>query len=62
VFKGKKMCGQLGNHRCTIQSLEVVKVDPERHLLHIKGAVPGAPGGHVIIKPAVRKKNKRNKG
>ena len=62
VFKGKKMSGQLGNHRCTIQSLEVVKVDAERHLLHIKGAVPGAPGGHLIIKPAVRKKNKRNKG
>ncbi|TLY47689.1 MAG: 50S ribosomal protein L3 [Gammaproteobacteria bacterium] len=62
VFKGKKMCGQLGNHRCTIQSLEVVKVDPERHLLHIKGSVPGAPGGHLIIKPAVRKKNKRKQG
>src|ERR1043165_4716943 len=62
VFKGKKMCGQLGNNRCTIQSLEVVKVDPEGHLLHIKGGVPGAPGGHVIIKPAVRKKNKQNQG
>lgn len=62
VFKGKKMCGQLGNRRCTIQSLKVIKVDPERHLLHIKGAVPGAPGGQVIVKPAVRKKNKRNKG
>ncbi len=59
VFKGKKMCGQLGNKRCTIQSLQIVNVDPERHLLHIKGAVPGAPGGHLIIKPAVRKKNKR---
>jgi large subunit ribosomal protein L3 len=55
------MCGQLGNHRCTIQSLEVVKLDPERNLLLIKGAVPGAPGGHVIVRPAVRKKNKRNK-
>lgn len=62
VFKGKKMCGQLGNHRCTIQSLEVVKIDPKRHLLHIKGAIPGAPGGHVIVRPAIRKKNKRNKG
>lgn len=62
VFKGKKMCGQLGNHRCTIQSLEVVKVDTERHLLHIKGAIPGAPGGQVIVKPAIRKKNKQNKG
>jgi len=62
VFKGKKMAGQLGNCRCTIQSLKLVKVDLERHILHIKGAVPGAPGGHVIVKPAVRKKNKRNKG
>lgn len=62
VFKGKKMCGQLGNRRCTIQSLEVVKVDSERNLLHIKGAVPGAPGGQVIVKLAVRKKNKQNKG
>ncbi len=61
VFKGKKMCGQLGNHRCTIQSLKLVKLDPERHLLHIKGAVPGAPGGYVIVKPSVRKKNKQNK-
>ncbi len=61
VFKGKKMCGQLGNHRCTIQSLEVVKLEPERNLLLIKGAVPGAPGGQVIVRPAVRKKNKRNK-
>lgn len=60
VFKGKKMCGQLGNKRCTIQSLEVVKIEP--NLILVKGAVPGAPGGRVIIKPAIRKKNKRNKG
>lgn len=61
VFKGKKMAGQLGNKRCTIQSLEIVKVEPERNLLLIKGAVPGAAGGRVIIKPAVRMKNKVKK-
>jgi large subunit ribosomal protein L3 len=61
VFKGKKMAGQLGNKRCTIQSLEVVKIESERNLILIKGAVPGAPGGRVIIKPAVRMKNKGKK-
>ncbi|MDQ8039422.1 MAG: 50S ribosomal protein L3 [Rickettsiella sp.] len=61
VFKGKKMAGQLGNKRCTIQSLEVVKVESERNLIHIKGAVPGAKGGRVIIKSAVRMKNKKKK-
>lgn len=60
VFKGKKMSGQLGNHRSTIQSLKVVRI--EENLLLVKGSVPGAPGGRVIIKSAVRKKNKRNKG
>lgn len=61
VFKGKKMAGQLGNKRCTIQSLEVVKVEAERNILLIKGAIPGAPGGRVIVKPAVRMKNKVKK-
>jgi large subunit ribosomal protein L3 len=61
VFKGKKMAGQLGNKRCTIQSLEVVKVEVGRGLLLIKGAIPGATGGRVIIKPAVRMKNKLKK-
>lgn len=61
VFKGKKMAGQLGNKRCTIQSLEVVKVESERNLLLIKGAIPGAPGGRVFVKPAVRMKNKVKK-
>jgi large subunit ribosomal protein L3 len=54
VFKGKKMAGQLGNKRCTIQSLEVLASYPEHHLLIIKGSVPGAPGAKVIIRPAVR--------
>ena len=54
VFKGKKMAGQMGNVRKTIQNLEVVRVDAERNLLLIKGAVPGAPGGTVIVKPAAK--------
>lgn len=55
VFKGKKMAGHLGNKRITTQSLELVKVDAERNLLLVKGAIPGAPGGKVEIKPAVKK-------
>ena len=54
VFKGKKMAGHMGNARSTCQNLEVVRVDQERNLLLIKGAVPGAKGGKVIIKPAVK--------
>ncbi|ATJ84426.1 50S ribosomal protein L3 [Halomonas beimenensis] len=54
VFKGKKMAGQLGNARCTVQSLEVVRVDAERNLLLIKGAVPGATGSDVIVRSAVK--------
>lgn len=52
VFKGKKMAGQLGNKRITTQSLELVRVDLENNLLLIKGAVPGATGGDVIVLPA----------
>ncbi|UTW44896.1 50S ribosomal protein L3 [bacterium SCSIO 12696] len=54
VFKGKKMAGHMGSERVTVQSLEVVRVDTERNLLLIKGAVPGAPGGDVIVRPAVK--------
>lgn len=56
VFKGKKMAGQMGNKQITVQTLEVVRVDAERGLLLIRGAVPGAIGGDVIIKPAVKAK------
>jgi large subunit ribosomal protein L3 len=56
VFKGKKMAGQLGNAQRSAQNLEVVRVDEARHLLLIKGAVPGAPGGHVIVRSAVKEK------
>ncbi len=57
VFKGKKMAGQMGNVNCTVQNLEVARVDAERSLLLIKGAVPGAPGGDVIVRPAVKVRN-----
>lgn len=52
VFKGKKMSGHMGAERVTVQTLEVVRVDAERNLLLIKGAVPGATGGDVIVRPA----------
>jgi large subunit ribosomal protein L3 len=54
VFKGKKMSGQMGNARSTVQNLEVVRVDAERNLLLIKGAVPGHKGGRVIVRPAIK--------
>ena len=54
VFKGKKMAGHMGNVRRTIQNLEIVRVDAERNLLLVKGAVPGARGGDVIVTPAVK--------
>jgi len=54
VFKGKKMAGQLGDKQVTVQSLEVVKVDAENNLILVKGAVPGATGGDVIVKPATK--------
>ena len=54
VFKGKKMAGHMGDVRVTTQNLEVVKVDTERNLLLIKGAVPGAKNGQVSIRPSVK--------
>jgi large subunit ribosomal protein L3 len=54
VFKGKKMAGHLGHVRVTTQNLEVVRVDAERNLLLVKGAVPGPAGGDVYIRPAVK--------
>jgi len=55
VFKGKKMAGHMGNEKCTTQSLSLVRVDNERNLLLIKGAIPGAPGSKVVIMPAKKK-------
>jgi large subunit ribosomal protein L3 len=54
VFKGKKMSGHMGAENCTTQNLVVVRVDTERNLVLIKGAVPGAKSGDVIISPAVK--------
>lgn len=54
VFKGKRMEGHMGNANNTAQNLEVVRVDVERNLLLVRGAVPGARGGDVIILPAVK--------
>lgn len=54
VFKGKKMAGHMGAERVTVQSLEVVRVDVERNLLLVKGAIPGATNSDVIVKPAVK--------
>ena len=57
VFKGKKMSGHMGNVRRTAQNLEVVRVDQERNLLLIKGAVPGHKGGRVVVRPSVKARN-----
>jgi len=54
VFKGKKMSGHMGAEKVTTQNLELVRVDAARNLLLIKGAVPGAINGNVIVKPAVK--------
>jgi len=56
VFPGKKMSGHMGNVRTTTQNLEVIRVDAERNLLLVKGAVPGAKGGSLIVRPAVKTK------
>ncbi len=54
VLPGKKLPGHYGDERQTIQNLKVVRVDPGRGLLLVKGAVPGADGGHVVVSPAVK--------
>ena len=56
VFKGKKMAGHLGNAKCTTQSLKIVKIDQERNVVLIHGAVPGAPGSAVRVSHAVKMK------
>ena len=57
VFKGMPMAGRMGNEKVTVQNLEVVKVDAERNLLLIKGAVPGPKNGQLVIKKAVKDTN-----
>jgi len=54
VFPGKRMSGHMGAVTCTKQNLEVVRVDVERGLVLLKGAVPGSKGGHVVVRPAVK--------
>jgi large subunit ribosomal protein L3 len=56
VFKGKKMAGHMGNVRCTTQNLQIIRIDTERNLLLIKGAIPGHPGARVHVTAAVKKK------
>jgi large subunit ribosomal protein L3 len=54
VFKGKKMSGHMGNVMRTAQNLEVVRIDEERNLILLKGAVPGPKGGDVVLSPATK--------
>jgi len=54
VFPGKKMSGHMGASRQSMMNLEVVKIDAEKHLIAVRGAVPGAPGGNVIVSPAAK--------
>jgi large subunit ribosomal protein L3 len=54
VFPGKRMAGQYGNVTRTVQTLSVVRVDKERGLLLVKGAVPGADGGHIVVRPSAK--------
>jgi len=54
VFKGKRMAGHMGDVRRTVQNLEIVRVDVERNLILIRGAVPGAPGGDVLVRPSIK--------
>lgn len=60
VFKGKKMCGHLGNEQVTVQSLEVIRVENEKNIILIKGAIPGATGSKVQVSPAVKIKQGDN--
>jgi large subunit ribosomal protein L3 len=60
VFKGKKMAGHMGNVQRTAQNLVVVRIDTEKNLLLIKGAVPGHAGSKVVIRPAIKTKKKRS--
>ena len=58
VFKGKKMAGHMGSARVTTQGLEIVKIDSENHLILVRGAVPGASGGDVVLLPSVKERKR----
>ncbi|MES2217743.1 MAG: 50S ribosomal protein L3 [Pseudomonadota bacterium] len=62
VFKGKKMSGHLGDAKCTIMNQKIVRIDIPRNLIMVRGVVPGAPGGDVIIRPAIKKDQPIAKG
>lgn len=62
VFPGKRMAGHLGDDKVTTQNLEVVRVDNERNLLLIKGAIPGSKGGDVVVRPAIKAKATKSRG
>lgn len=57
VFPGKKMTGRLGGVKCTVQNLEIVRIDKDRGLIFIKGSIPGAKGNGIIIRPGVKQIN-----
>lgn len=59
VFPGKKMTGHMGDETVTTQNLDIVRVDEQRSLLLVKGAVPGSKNGHVVVRPAVKVKAKK---
>jgi len=61
VFKGKRMAGHMGDVECTIEKQKVVRIDKDKHLIFIKGAIPGAAGGYVVIKPASKAKARGDK-
>ena len=62
VFPGKRMPGHLGDVTVTTQNLEIIRVDIERNLLLIKGAIPGSKGGDVMVRPAIKVKLRKSKG
>ena len=59
VFPGKKMSGHLGDVTCTVQNLDIVRIDEARQLLLVRGAVPGAKNGHVVVRPAAKARAKK---
>ncbi|HRB96430.1 MAG TPA: 50S ribosomal protein L3 [Nitrosomonas sp.] len=56
IFPGKRMSGHLGNVKRTIQNLEIIRIDNDRNLLLVKGAIPGSKGGNVIVRPSIKTK------
>ena len=59
VFPGKRMTGHMGDVTRTVQNLEIARIDADRQLILVKGAVPGAKNGHFILMPAVKAKAKK---